>query len=209
MELEEFAISEFLASRQVLEATSEQAASTIARVGRMLAERLLAGSKALIFGNGGSAADAQHFAAELVGRYRRERPGMPAIALTTDTSLITAIGNDYGFSEVFARQVLALAQPGDVVIGFSTSGQSPNVLNALQAARQSGAFSLLITGGKPLAETSFPVDEIIRAASLDTPRIQEAHAVIIHILCDIVERTWMQALELPHEDSGQNQEGGE
>jgi D-sedoheptulose 7-phosphate isomerase len=209
MELEEFAISEFLTSRQVLEATSEQAAGTIARVGRMLAERLLAGSKALIFGNGGSAADAQHFAAELVGRYRRERPGMPAIALTTDTSLITAIGNDYGFSEVFARQVLALAQPGDVVIGFSTSGQSPNVLNALQAAKQSGAFSLLITGGQPLAETSFHMDEIIRAASLDTPRIQEAHAVIIHILCDIVERTWMQALELPHEDTEQNQETAE
>jgi D-sedoheptulose 7-phosphate isomerase len=206
MELEEFAISEFTASRQVLEATSRQAAGAIARVGRMLAERLLAGSKALIFGNGGSAADAQHFAAELVGRYRRERPGMPAIALTTDTSLLTAIGNDYGFAEVFARQVLALAQPGDVVIGLSTSGQSPNVLNALQAARQRGAFSLLITGEQPLAQTAFHPDEIIRAASLDTARIQEAHAVIIHVLCDIVERTWMQALELPHDDSAQNQE---
>jgi len=206
MELEEFAISEFTASRQVLEATCEQSAGAIARVARMLAERLLAGSKALIFGNGGSAADAQHFAAELVGRYRRERPGMPALALTTDTSLLTAIGNDYGFAEVFARQVLALAQPGDVVVGLSTSGQSPNVLNALQAARQRGAFSLLITGDQSLAETPFRPDEIIRAASLDTPRIQEAHAVIIHILCDIVERTWMQALELPHDEPAQDQE---
>jgi D-sedoheptulose 7-phosphate isomerase len=155
-----------------------------------VALRLLAcyrgGHKLLTMGNGGSAADAQHFAAEMVGRYRRERRALPALALTVDPSAVTAIANDYGFEEVFARQVRAHARPGDVVFGISTSGNSENICRAFDAARTTGATTVALGGGtggrmKDLADLA------ILAPTSVTPRIQECHITIIHILCDLVE----------------------
>ena len=144
------------------------------------------GGKALLCGNGGSAADAQHLAAELVGRYRRERRPWPAIALTTDTSALTAIGNDYGFDEVFARQVRALASRGDVVIGLSTSGNSENVLRALAAAGEAGAFRIGL-GGRDGGKMTAACDLALIVPADDTARIQEMHITILHILCDTIE----------------------
>ena len=146
------------------------------------------GGKVLALGNGGSAADAQHLVAELVGRFKRERRALPAIALTVDPSIVTAVANDYGFAEVFARQVRAHARPGDVVVGISTSGNSDNACRALEAARQAGATTVALLGGdggrmKDLADLA------VIAPSSDTPRIQEAHITIIHVLCDLLERS--------------------
>ncbi len=170
------------------------------RLGRFLAERgpqvaafaellrqaLAGGGKILLFGNGGSAADAQHFAAELVGRYLQERPGLPALALSTDTSALTAIGNDYGFDRVFARQVEALARPGDAAVGISTSGNSPNVLEGLREARRRGCRTAALLGrdGGAIAPE---VEAALVYPAAETPRIQEAHAVLIHLLCALVE----------------------
>ncbi|GFO69114.1 phosphoheptose isomerase [Geomonas limicola] len=145
------------------------------------------GKKLLVMGNGGSAADAQHFAAEMVGRFLLERKALPAVALSTDTSALTALGNDYGFDRVFARQVEAHAQAGDVVFGISTSGNSPNVQQALETAARYGCRTVALLGKdggsiKEVAELSLIVP------SCDTPRIQEGHITIIHIMCDLVER---------------------
>lgn len=145
------------------------------------------GCKLLVFGNGGSAADSQHIAAELVGRYVRERRGLPAIALTTDTSILTSVGNDYGFDHLFERQVEALAAPGDVVLGISTSGNSPNVRLALLRARQ---IEGVVTGaflGKTGGEIRDVVHHAIVVPSNDTARIQECHITMGHILCEMVE----------------------
>ncbi|MBV9958357.1 MAG: D-sedoheptulose 7-phosphate isomerase [Acidobacteria bacterium] len=156
---------------------------------REITDALKRGQKVLIFGNGGSASDAQHIAAEFVGRYERERRAWPAIALTTDTSALTAISNDYGFEGVFARQVEALAQPGDVVIGISTSGNSPNVIAAIMAARKIGCRTIGLTGakGKKLASLC---DAAVLAPSARTARIQEAHIAIGHIWCELAD-TWL------------------
>ena len=143
--------------------------------------------KILIFGNGGSAADAQHIAAELVGRYMRERSGMPAIALTTDTSILTSVANDYGFDHIFERQVEALAQPGDVALGISTSGNSPNVLRALLRAQQIGGITTAAFLGKTGGEIKDVVDHAIVVPSQETPRIQECHLTLGHILCELVD----------------------
>ena len=155
-------------------------------MGMRLRSCLLAGGKILLLGNGGSAADCQHIAAEIVGRYKRERRGLPAIALTTDTSILTAVGNDYGFEHVFSRQVEALCTPKDVVIGLSTSGNSPNVLAAIHTARQIGALTIGLTGGGggKLAQCC---DLSLVVASNDTPRIQEAHILVGHMLCDLID----------------------
>lgn len=152
----------------------------------LLRASLAAGGKVLLFGNGGSAADAQHWAAELTGRYLRERPGLAALALTTDTSALTAIGNDYGFDQVFARQVQALANPIDVVVGISTSGYSQNVLLALQKARAIGCRTVAILGrdGGAIAPE---VDVALVYGAEHTPRIQEFHTVLGHLLCALVE----------------------
>jgi D-sedoheptulose 7-phosphate isomerase len=141
-----------------------------------------------IFGNGGSAADAQHFAAELVGRFMVDRRALPAVALTTDTSILTAVGNDYGFDDIFVRQVQALVKKGDVVIAISTSGNSPNVLKAVEEAKRRGASVLGLTGRdggklKDMADYAVVVD------AHPTARIQECHITVIHILCQIVEET--------------------
>lgn len=157
----------------------------------LLTQSLAQGGKILICGNGGSAADAQHFAAELTGRYKRERKGIAGIALSVDTSALTAIGNDYGFEYVFSRQVEALAKKGDVLFGISTSGNSANVLKAAASARERGCAIIGLSGrdGGKLNEIC---DINLVMPSSDTPRIQELHILIIHILCDIIEQASMK-----------------
>jgi D-sedoheptulose 7-phosphate isomerase len=145
-----------------------------------------AGHKILLAGNGGSAADAQHIAGEFVSRFAFDRPGLPAIALTTDTSILTAIGNDYGYEKLFARQVQAHGQAGDIFIGYSTSGQSPNILRAFEEARTRGLITIGLTGnrGGPMRDLC---DILLEVPSADTPKIQEGHLVLGHILCGLVE----------------------
>ena len=152
-----------------------------------MVEAIRTGGRVLWCGNGGSAADCQHLAAEFVGRFRQERRGLASIALTTDSSVLTAIGNDYGFDEIFRRQVQALCATGDVVVGISTSGNSRNVSAALLEAKEIGAFSACFTGsdGGKVARIA---DLVLKVASKDTPRIQEVHILAGHILCDWVER---------------------
>jgi D-sedoheptulose 7-phosphate isomerase len=150
-------------------------------------DALRSGNKVLLIGNGGSAADAQHIASEIIGRYKKERPGYAAVALTTDTSALTAISNDYGFEQIFARQVESLGQPGDVLLALSTSGRSPNILAALGVARQRGLVTVGFTGlkGKSLHDVC---DHLFVAPSDDTPVIQQIHLTAGHAICDSVER---------------------
>jgi phosphoheptose isomerase len=161
-------------------------AENISRAGRAIAAALKGGGKVLLFGNGGSAADAQHIAAEFVGRFARERIPLPAIALTTDTSALTAIGNDYGFEQVFARQVQALGRPGDVAVAISTSGRSPNVLAGVEAACERGLTTIGLTGGDGGVLAGI-VDIPIVVPSVNTALIQESHITVEHVLCEIVE----------------------
>jgi D-sedoheptulose 7-phosphate isomerase len=153
-----------------------------------LCDVLNAGNKILVCGNGGSAADAQHFAAELVGRFELERGGLPAIALTTDTSILTAVGNDYGFSQLFSRQVEALAGPGDALIGISTSGNSENVILAMQKASERGCLAIGLTGrdGGAIAKVA---DLLLNVAVERTARVQEAHLMILHLICEQIDAT--------------------
>jgi D-sedoheptulose 7-phosphate isomerase len=162
--------------------------SIIAKVSELLIESLRQGNKVLLFGNGGSAADAQHIAAEFVGRFAFDRPALPALALSVNTSCVTAIGNDYGFDLVFSRQIEALAREGDVAIGISTSGNSSNVLHGLSTARKAGLCTVGLTGisGGQLRNA---VDYCICAPSNETSRIQECHILIGHIISAIVEET--------------------
>lgn len=176
-------IDEHIRTIEAIRPLSEQ----IARVGILMSRQLAAGGRVLWMGNGGSAADCQHMAAELVGRYTRERRGLASVALTTDTSILTAVGNDYGFERIFARQVEAICGPGDVVIGISTSGNSRNVLEAIQAARQIGTATVGFTGGSGGALKDL-VDHCLVVPSRVTARIQEAHILIGHLLCDWVEQ---------------------
>jgi D-sedoheptulose 7-phosphate isomerase len=148
---------------------------------------LRAGKKLLIIGNGGSAADAQHIAAEIVGRYKKDRPGYAAIALTTDTSALTAITNDYGFEQVFSRQVEGLGQRGDVLLALSTSGRSPNILAALRKAREQGLITIGFTGSKGEAMGA-ACDHLMIAPSDDTPVIQQIHLAVAHGICDEIEQ---------------------
>jgi D-sedoheptulose 7-phosphate isomerase len=161
----------------------------IARAGSALAEALQSGRKALACGNGGSAADSQHFAAEIVGRFERERPGMPAIALTVDTSAITAIANDYDFDRVFSRQVEALGQAGDVLLAISTSGNSKNVMEAVKAAQSKGMVVIALTGrdGGAMARMLSPRDFHLNVAHPRTMRVQEIHLLVVHCLCEVVD----------------------
>ena len=152
----------------------------------LVVETLKNGNKVLLCGNGGSAADAQHIAAELTGRYKTERRGLPGIALTTDTSALTAIGNDYGYDRVFDRQVEALANKGDLLIGISTSGNSKNVTNALKVAREMGCKTLGLTGRDGGAMNEL-CDINLVVPSNDTPRIQEMHILFAHTICQIID----------------------
>ena len=164
----------------------EENARLLMEVGGRMAECLRSGGKVLTFGNGGSAADAQHFAGELVGRFLRDRPALAAIALTTDPSVVTAIGNDMGYEAVFRRQVEAHGKPGDVAVGISTSGRSPNVVEALRVARARGLLTIGMTGGGG-GRLEGMVHYLIDVPSHDTPRIQEVHTMVVHVLCQIVE----------------------
>jgi D-sedoheptulose 7-phosphate isomerase len=189
MALEEIYGSEAASIFENLERQREALVSLkpqLLRAGECLREAIAAGHKALFFGNGGSAADAQHWAAELSGRYVKERRAMAGLALTTDTSAITAIANDYGFERIFERQVEALANPGDVAIGISTSGRSPNVLKGLIKAKEIGCKTIAVLGrdGGNIAPLC---DVAIVYAAKETPRIQEFHAVIGHLLCAMVD----------------------
>jgi D-sedoheptulose 7-phosphate isomerase len=161
------------------------------RIAATIIAALRTGNKLLIMGNGGSAADAQHIAAEIVGRYKQERPAYTAIALTTDTSALTAIANDYGFEQVFARQVAGLGQRGDVLLALSTSGRSLNILAALRTARERGLVSIAFTGSKGEALGSL-CDHLLIAPSDDTPIIQQIHLTIAHGICDEIEQTMMR-----------------
>jgi D-sedoheptulose 7-phosphate isomerase len=152
-----------------------------------MAERFKAGGRAYFFGNGGSAADAQHWAAELSGRFYFDRPALPAFALTTNTSQLSAIANDYGYDETFARPVRGMVTAGDVVLGISTSGRSPNVVRGLAAAREKGALTVGFTGEKE-GDMAAVCDVLVQVPSSDTPRVQEGHALCGHVLCALVER---------------------
>jgi len=172
---------------KTFESLIETTVTDIERSGRLICDALISGRKILLCGNGGSAADAQHIAAELVGRYEKARRSFPAIALTTDTSALTALSNDFGFEDVFARQVIGLAQPGDILIAISTSGKSPNVLNAVAKAREVGCRTIALTGGgaEPLASAC---DVAVVVPAPRTSRVQEAHMTIGHLWCEMVDQ---------------------
>ena len=170
---------------------SETLAPHIARASRVMTDCLLSDGKILACGNGGSAADAQHFAAELVGRFERERPELPAVALTTDTSLLTAVANDYSFEQVFAKQVRALGSRGDVLLAISTSGSSGNVIAAIEAAHSRDMHVVAMTGkgGGRMNELLAPTDVHLCVPHGRTARIQEVHLLMIHCMCDAIDAT--------------------
>ncbi len=176
---------------EVMQALHQQK-PILQRIASEMSRAILDGRKILWCGNGGSAADAQHLAAELVGRFLLERRGLPSIALTTNTSILTAIGNDYGYEHVFRRQIDALCLPGDVVVGISTSGNSTNVCSALETARAIGAFTVAFTGEAGGAMAGI-VHVSLRIASSQTPRIQEGHILCGHMLCDYIEKCVFEA----------------
>lgn len=176
-----------LESAEAKRATAEQLAPAIETLAGWMRESLDAGGKILLFGNGGSMCDANHIAEELVGRYRKERRALPALSLS-EPSLLSCIANDYGFEAVFRRQVEAWAVPGDIVIGLSTSGSSPNVVSALSAARRSGARAVLMTGAAGAEPAAGVADLVLAVPSANTPRIQECHITIGHILCELIEQ---------------------
>jgi D-sedoheptulose 7-phosphate isomerase len=194
--LDETALNNLLAkstSEHILLANSvSNLLPDIAKAVAVLIEALSKGNKLLIFGNGGSASDAQHIAAELVGRFMKERAALPAIALTTDTSILTSVGNDYGYEQVFSRQVEALAKPGDVVLGISTSGNSGNVVKALEIARTLNCYTIGLLGkdGGKIKEIA---DASIVIPSDSTARIQEMHILIGHMLCEAVDYSILPA----------------
>lgn len=159
---------------------------TVDMVAKRCTQALQAKNKILFAGNGGSAADSQHLAAELLSRLRYNRPGLPAIALTTDTSALTAIGNDYAFDHIFARQIESLGMPGDVFVGISTSGKSPNILKALETARERGLITVGMTGMQA-GMMSEHCDFVINIPSKETPKIQECHIMLGHIICSMIE----------------------
>ena len=180
--------SQLAAHRDVITKVEQELSPLIAEMVTQLVETFTNGGKLLVMGNGGSAADAQHFVAEIVGRFKMERRGLPAIALSTDTSILTAIGNDYGFDRVFRRQIEALAASGDLVVGISTSGNSPNVQLALELAREKGCRTVGLLG-KDGGTIKSVCDLALIVPSNDTPRVQEAHITIIHVVCDLLEKT--------------------
>jgi D-sedoheptulose 7-phosphate isomerase len=185
---------------QTLRAMSEdrELHDALAQTAKACIDALRRGNKILFAGNGGSAADAQHLAGELVSRFNYDRPGLAAFALTTDTSVLTAIGNDYGYEHLFARQVEAVGSAGDVFVGLSTSGRSPNILKALQAARAKGLVTVGLTGRGGGRMPEF-CDHCLRTPSDDTPRIQEGHITMGHTICWLIEREIFPRADQPGE----------
>ena len=175
-------------SIETKERVANECLDDIVEMAHMIATALQKGRKVVFFGNGGSAADAQHIAAELVGKFKRMRPALRASALTTNTSILTAIGNDIGFDEIFSRQVQATLEPDDVAVGISTSGRSPNVIKGIQEAKRIGAKTIALTGsaGKQLSSLC---DHKVTVPSDDTQRIQECHIMIGHIVCELIEES--------------------
>jgi len=186
--MKDFVLKAFSDSAAVKQQFARDHADRIAQVAALLVTAFREGHKVLLFGNGGSATDAAHIAAEFVGRYKRERKPLPAIALATDIAAITCIANDYGFDELFARQVRAHGQQGDIAIGISTSGNSPNVLKGIEAARECGLITIAWTGGTG-GKLAGLVDHPFVVPSTVTARIQESHITLGHVLCELVEET--------------------
>lgn len=180
----------FNENMQTTARATEELVDHVALAGESLAQCLLNNNKILCCGNGGSAGDAMHFASEMLNRFEAERPSLPAIALTCDMNTITAIGNDYGFEEIFSKQIKALGQANDILLAFSTSGNSKNVLKAIDAAQQRGMKVIAMTGrdGGDMANMLAPEDIEIRVNAPKTSRIQEIHLLIIHSLCDMIDR---------------------
>ena len=185
----------FKESCRVKEAFINDNLGRLVNIIEVLTAALKAGNKILIFGNGGSAADAQHIAAEFVNRFMIERPPLPAIALTTDTSVITSVGNDYDFSEIFSKQIRALGQPGDVAWGISTSGNSPNVINGLETAKKMGLITFAFTGGDGGAIGQI-ADLLLNVSSNSTARVQETHITASHAICELVDIKLFQKPDL-------------
>ncbi len=173
----------------LLEKVRDKYKDKIVEVSEKIYEAFKRGNKLLICGNGGSAADAQHLAAEFVNRFRIERRPLPAIALTTDTSIITSIGNDYSFNEIFSKQIIALGKKGDILLGISTSGTSKNVLNALKVAKELEMINIGLSGDYA-EEMGKLCDYYIHVPSKNTPRVQEAHILIEHIICELIDSFW-------------------
>lgn len=178
--------SEMLEESARIKMELRKQSAEIEKISEMIIKTYENGNKVVLFGNGGSAADAQHIACELVSKFMLERKGLPAIALTANTSILTAIGNDYGYDNVFSKQVEALVERGDIVIGISTSGSSPNVIKGIRTAKEKGAITIGLTGRG--GELTQAVDLCIKVPSSSTPRIQEAHITIGHIICYLVEK---------------------
>lgn len=180
--------AESIATKQI---AAEQLAESIAAAGRIMSDALLDDGKILSCGNGGSAADSQHFSSELLNRFEKERPGLAAMALTTDSSTLTSISNDYAYEEIFAKQVRALGKSEDILLGISTSGNSENVIRAIDAAHERGMKVVALTGcdGGRMAEVFGAEDIEIRVPATRTARIQEVHLVVIHCLCDLIDTT--------------------
>jgi D-sedoheptulose 7-phosphate isomerase len=189
MDLTAHVRSHFRDAIELKQRMSETLAPAIAQAGEALARALQSGGKVLACGNGGSAADCQHFAAELVGRFERERPGLPALALTVDSSALTAIANDYSYDVVFAKQVEALGRPGDFLIAISTSGNSRNIIAAMKAAQALGMAVVALTGrdGGAMAKMVGPKDFHLNVAHARTARVQEVHILALHCLCDVID----------------------
>lgn len=179
----------FAESVATKQASAEQLAEPIAAAGRLMSEALLSDGKILSCGNGGSAADAQHFSSELLNRFEMERPGLPAMALTTDSSTLTSISNDYAYEEIFSKQVRALGKSRDILLGISTSGNSENIIRAIAAAHDRGMKVVVLTGrdGGRMADGFIEGDVEIRVPATRTARIQEVHLVVIHCLCDLID----------------------
>jgi D-sedoheptulose 7-phosphate isomerase len=180
-------LNESIKTKQLL-IEDEKQIEIISKVVKCMIDAYKNNKKVIVFGNGGSAADAQHMVAELVGRYKKERPPLEAVSLNTNVSTLTALGNDYGYEMVFSRQLESCAKQGDVVIGITTSGKSPNVIKAIEVAKKIGCVTVVLTG-KDGGTIKNLVDYCICVPSNDTPRIQEVHITIIHIICDLVEQT--------------------
>jgi len=194
--MKEHIISRLRESAELKLRFAKESVNDIAQATKIIQKSIKSGAKVLIFGNGGSAADAQHIASEFVNRFYKDRKAFSAIALTTDTSLITSIGNDRSFSNIFSRQIEALGRKGDVAWGISTSGKSKNVVSALEVAKSAGLKTILLTGSE-VGKIGDTVDCLVKIPSKSTPRIQELHITVAHIICELVEGELSSEKETP------------